>query len=438
MAVSFATGSLWLGVNATTEVPRIGQVYVGSPMQNWANVWEARCAAQVSSDDPQFAAVDFGELFPSGRVFEVKLPFQSPEETDEQTYIASGVGDTIFLVRTNREKGQFNSSLYQGQIVGSNFVIQDSVEFPDKAITDVESNGSTIAIAYVFMNGELMHLGLETASLGNFSKVSDLEWRRNFESQPGIDPSVTPANPGQGGGHILFTGGQEVLLSVGDFRLGPSTLAEQLTAYDPKDFLAPKTDYGATHLINFVSGESSLFTYGNRNPLGLAIDSEGQIWESEHAAGEGNEINLLEVGNDYGWGDGTRGIPYGGFANLRNEEFARAYLEKFPDPLVGLSRFCRSSELDESTDPEIVLSGSGNHPPGELEVLAPGFGGNNAEILLLATMKSRSLVAMEISNGKVIGGRQAESTWRFRDIALDGERVIITTDEDGPLIIIED
>jgi glucose/arabinose dehydrogenase len=41
-----------------------------------------------------------------------------------------------------------------------------------------------------------------------------------------------------------------------------------------------------------------IFTFGHRNPHGIAIHPEtGEVWEQEH----GDEINLLKAGANYGW-----------------------------------------------------------------------------------------------------------------------------------------
>lgn len=44
-----------------------------------------------------------------------------------------------------------------------------------------------------------------------------------------------------------------------------------------------------------------LWSYGHRNPQGLALDGEGRVWESEHGARGGDEINLIAPGQNYGW-----------------------------------------------------------------------------------------------------------------------------------------
>jgi len=439
--VPVSAASLTVGVAATSAVPRIGTVYFGSPLNNWANVWEQKCDAQTSADDPGFTSVPLEKLFPSANFEYISLDLPGrpgPDEADIQTYIATygTKGDAqpgIYIARTYREKGEFSSTLYRIVENANVTSVLDQFTWDGLAITDIEFADGVLFVAGVTMVDELMHLQLLSGEVVG-ERLSSVTWETNFLSSPGIDTTVTPGNPGQGGGHILPLEDGKILLSVGDFRMGPSTLAEQLVDYDFRELLAPESDYGATHVIS-RAGENSLFTWGNRNPLGLAMDSAGNIWESEHAAGEGNEINLLVQGEDYGWRDGTRGIPYGGFSNLRDAEFAEEYAERFSDPLVGIGRFCRS-DSEQTVDPVVTLSGSGNHPPGELEILPQGFAGIPSESLILGTMKSRSLVLMELQDGDIVDGKQSATDFRFRDMSILGDQLWITTDEDGPLVVI--
>lgn len=54
---------------------------------------------------------------------------------------------------------------------------------------------------------------------------------------------------------------------------------------------------------------TAVWTYGHRNPQGLAWDTAGRLWENEHGpTGEGSqcchdEINILNKGANYGWPD---------------------------------------------------------------------------------------------------------------------------------------
>lgn len=61
------------------------------------------------------------------------------------------------------------------------------------------------------------------------------------------------------------------------------------------------------------SALASIYTYGHRNPQGLAVHPEtGEVWALEHGPRGGDELNLLRAGNNYGWGEITYGINYDG------------------------------------------------------------------------------------------------------------------------------
>ena len=55
---------------------------------------------------------------------------------------------------------------------------------------------------------------------------------------------------------------------------------------------------------------STIWTYGNRNPQGLAVSKDGVIWETEHGPRGGDELNIIKKGINYGWPVITYGINY--------------------------------------------------------------------------------------------------------------------------------
>lgn len=68
---------------------------------------------------------------------------------------------------------------------------------------------------------------------------------------------------------------------------------------------------------------TSIWTYGNRNPQGMAYDSEHDLlWANEHGPKGGDEINLLEPGANYGWPVVSFGRNYTGtkFTDLTEKE----------------------------------------------------------------------------------------------------------------------
>lgn len=63
---------------------------------------------------------------------------------------------------------------------------------------------------------------------------------------------------------------------------------------------------------NLAGWKPEIFSTGHRNPQGMAIDEKGQIWEAEMGPRGGDEINLIQPGKNYGWGDVTYGTEYSG------------------------------------------------------------------------------------------------------------------------------
>ncbi len=55
-----------------------------------------------------------------------------------------------------------------------------------------------------------------------------------------------------------------------------------------------------------------IWSYGHRNPQGLTFDAEGRLWESEHGAKGGDEVNLIAPGKNYGWPVIAYGRHYSG------------------------------------------------------------------------------------------------------------------------------
>jgi aldose sugar dehydrogenase len=66
----------------------------------------------------------------------------------------------------------------------------------------------------------------------------------------------------------------------------------------------------------FVGREGArpeIYTYGNRNPQGLALHPEtGEIWQNEHGPRGGDELNLIQAGMNYGWPEVSFGDHYDG------------------------------------------------------------------------------------------------------------------------------
>ena len=66
----------------------------------------------------------------------------------------------------------------------------------------------------------------------------------------------------------------------------------------------------------FVGGAnamSGIWSYGHRNPQGLALDPrQGDLYSTEHGPRGGDELNLIRRGRNYGWPVITHGMNYNG------------------------------------------------------------------------------------------------------------------------------
>jgi len=64
--------------------------------------------------------------------------------------------------------------------------------------------------------------------------------------------------------------------------------------------------------VNTPGADPTIWSYGHRNPEGLAFDPvTGNLWESEHGPTGGDEINLIRKGHNYGWGVVSMGLEPG-------------------------------------------------------------------------------------------------------------------------------
>ena len=67
--------------------------------------------------------------------------------------------------------------------------------------------------------------------------------------------------------------------------------------------------------VNTPNAKTAIYSYGHRNPQGMAIHPEtGAIWVNEHGPKGGDEINIIAKGKNYGWPVISYGVNYSGTA----------------------------------------------------------------------------------------------------------------------------
>jgi glucose/arabinose dehydrogenase len=129
-----------------------------------------------------------------------------------------------------------------------------------------------------------------------------------------FDVKPTKTTPVHYGGRMVFLPDGTLLITTGD-GFDHREAAQRL------DNLLGKTvrlnDDGSIPADNpFVADPNvmhEIWTYGHRNPQGLAVDSAtGRVYLHEHGPRGGDELNRVEKGVNYGWPVITYGMDYSG------------------------------------------------------------------------------------------------------------------------------
>ncbi|MDB5665719.1 PQQ-dependent sugar dehydrogenase [Cypionkella sp.] len=177
----------------------------------------------------------------------------------------------------------------------------------DVAIAPDFAESNYVYLTYVEPDPDGARLALARAKLvedGDEARLEDFSaiWRQT----PG-------GGRGQPGGIIAIEPqGAHLFLTVGD-RMDPES------AQDP-DMARGKVLRlgldGSTPADNPMVAEGGVkaqtWTTGHRNPYGLAFDAKGQLWLHEMGPRGGDELNLIEPGQNYGWPVVSNGNNYSG------------------------------------------------------------------------------------------------------------------------------
>ena len=111
------------------------------------------------------------------------------------------------------------------------------------------------------------------------------------------------------GGRLAWLPDNTLLLTIGDgfdFR----EKAQDRSTHFGK--IVRMDENGEPAKDNPFSEYPFVYSYGHRNPQGLAVSSTGTIYQHEHGPQGGDEVNVIEPGENYGWPIITYGLDYNG------------------------------------------------------------------------------------------------------------------------------
>ena len=187
------------------------------------------------------------------------------------------------------------------------------------------------------------------------------------------------------------------------------TLGEKQQMMDAQDLSKPTgkihriNDDGTIPKDNPYVGEPnvwpSIWSYGHRNPQGLAWDPvTGQLWESEHGPAGGDEINIIYPKHNYGWGIVSKGLQPG---------ITKTSEPGMDDPITYWT-------------PSVAPSGIAFYTGSKY----PGWKNN----LFVSCLAGQQLKRLEIKDGKVLHEEQVFNTFgRVHDVIQGPDGLLYVT-----------
>lgn len=142
-------------------------------------------------------------------------------------------------------------------------------------------------------------------------RLEDLQWVDNedvFTARPTRD---TPVHYG---GRMAFMNDGTLLITIGDgfdYREQAQNLGSHtgtIVRIHPDGSVPVDNPF-----VDDPDALPEIYSYGHRNPQGIVVDPDtGLVWSHEHGPRGGDELNLIEAGENYGWPVATQGIDYSG------------------------------------------------------------------------------------------------------------------------------
>lgn len=127
------------------------------------------------------------------------------------------------------------------------------------------------------------------------NRVSRLEFINDTLQNEKVIVDEIPGSVFHNGGRIKFGPDDNLYITTGDAQ--EPSLAQDTNSLAGK--ILRVNDEGRP--IEDNPFNNAVYSYGHRNPQGLAWDSQGRLWATEHGPSNLDEINVIEIGKNYGW-----------------------------------------------------------------------------------------------------------------------------------------
>lgn len=221
------------------------------------------------------------------------------------------------------------------------------------------------------------------------------------------------------GSRIAWLPDNTMLVSIGDGGNPPVSLEGELIRKQAQNLrsrlgkVVRLNDDGSVPrdnpFVNKPDADPTVWSYGHRNIQGMAIDpTSKRVWASEHGSKGGDELNLVEAGQNYGWPVVTHSKEYWG------------------------DEITRERSRPGMVDPKVVWTPA-TAPGGLLFYTGdrfPAWKGN----LFSSGLVSRDLKRIELdAQGNVRGQESIKIGQRVRDVSQGPDGLIYFITDDGVL-----
>ena len=228
--------------------------------------------------------------------------------------------------------------------------------------------------------------------------------------------ATTPGSNGRHFGSRLVIGTDGYLYaSIGDH--GADDTAQDLSLHSGKIIRITKDGAPAPDnpFLGTAGALPEIYTYGNRNPQGMTLTPEGELWANEHGPRGGDEVNVITAGANYGWPVVTHGRAYSGLPMGEGKE-------------------------KEGMTPPIQVYVPSIAPSGMAFYQGDAFKGWQGD-LFIGALALTHLNRLDMENGKIVGEERLleDKGWRIRDVRSgpDGFLYLLTDAPDGKLVRLE-
>ncbi|SHN33736.1 PQQ-dependent sugar dehydrogenase [Chitinophaga sp. CF418] len=174
-------------------------------------------------------------------------------------------------------------------------------------LTDIEAKGKMgllgMCLHPAFNSNKFIYLSYNYRRGDNaFLRVARYTFNRDSLTDPKVIIENIPASFNHTGSRLVFGPDKKLYITTGD--ADRPILAQDLKALNGK-ILRLNEDGSIPPDNPFFKSDTArreIWTYGHRNPQGLAFQpGTGLLYDSEHGPNDGDEINFIEKGKNYGW-----------------------------------------------------------------------------------------------------------------------------------------